>query len=34
MATFPYFNEHGPRDARSRILSAFPLMVYGLHSIT
>jgi hypothetical protein len=34
MATFPYFNEYGPRDARSRILPAFPLVVYDLHSIT
>jgi hypothetical protein len=33
MATTPYFNEHGPSDARSRILSAFPL-VDDLHSIT
>jgi hypothetical protein len=34
MATTPYFNEHGPRDMRSRILSAFPLVVDDLHSIT
>jgi hypothetical protein len=34
MATLPYFNEHGPRDTRSRILSAFPLTVDGTHSIT
>jgi hypothetical protein len=34
MATFPYFNEYGPRDMRSRILSAFALVVYDLHSIT
>lgn len=34
MATFPYFNEYGPRDTRSRILSTFALVVYDLHSIT
>jgi hypothetical protein len=34
MATSPYFNEHGPRDTSSRILSAFPLTVYDPHSIT
>jgi hypothetical protein len=34
MATPPYFNEHGPRDTRSRILPAFPLVVYDPHSIT
>ena len=34
MATTPYFNEHGPRDTRSRILSAFPLVVDDPHSIT
>jgi hypothetical protein len=34
MATTPYFNEHGPRDMRSRILSAFPLVVDDPHSIT
>jgi hypothetical protein len=34
MATLPYFNEHGPRDTRSRILSAFPLVVCDPHSIT
>jgi hypothetical protein len=34
MTTPPYFNEHGPRDACSRILPAFPLVVYDRHSIT
>jgi len=32
MAALPYFNEHGPRDMRSRMLSAFSLMVD--HSMT
>jgi len=34
MAPLPYFNEHGPRDTSSRILSAFMLTVYDRHSIT
>ena len=34
MATPPCFDEHGPRDTRSRILSAFPLVVYDRHSFT
>jgi len=34
MATLPYFNEYGPCDTRSRILSAFSLVVYDPHSIT
>jgi hypothetical protein len=34
MATLPYFDEHGPCDTRSRILSAFSLVVYVRHSIT
>jgi hypothetical protein len=34
MATPPSFNEHGPRDTRSRILSAFPLVVYDPHPFT
>lgn len=34
MAPLPYFNEDGPRDTRSRILSAFPLTVCDHHSIT
>jgi hypothetical protein len=34
MATLPYFNEHGPSDTSSRILSTFPLTAYDPHSIT
>jgi hypothetical protein len=34
MATPPSFDEHGPRDTRSRILSAFPLVVYDPHPFT
>jgi hypothetical protein len=34
MATPSHFHEHGPRDTRSRVLTAFSLTVDGIHSIT